>query len=148
MDHKTQGRKANTNHPKKWAAKDQATLYLWAAAHIYGETIGQFHVNVIARPSEKLQEGPIFPDRLTLERTEEQIKIAIRDLEVTADDIERYKQQFGDDLWPANREKCSEGWYDCEYYQPHTYGWSDELLQYKFQPKQEYLYLGGIQIVQ
>lgn len=153
MDHKTQNRRSNSNHPKKWAAKDQASLYLWAARKIYGDAIdpaqSRFHVNVLVRPSEKLQEPPIFPERQALERTEEQIKIAVRDIDFIADEIERYKALFGDDVWPANHEECTEGnWGDCDFYQPHTYGWSDELLQHRYQPKQEYLHLAGVPILQ
>lgn len=148
MDHKTQNRRATSNHPKKWAAKDQASLYLWAAERIYQEHVDRFHVNVLIRPSEKLQEGPIFPDRQILERTEDQLKIAVRDISFVAEEIERYKQMFGEDLWPSNREACSAGYFDCEYYQPHTYGWSDAIMEEKYQPKEEYLHLGGVPIIQ
>src|ERR1035437_10161200 len=58
MDHKSERRRSNSNHPKKWAARDQASLYLWAASKIYGEPIGNFYVNILKRPSDKMQEGP------------------------------------------------------------------------------------------
>lgn len=150
MDHKSERRRSSSNHPKRWAARDQASLYLWAASKIYpGEEIGNFYVNVLTRPSDKLQEGPIFPERQKLERTPEQIEIAVRDIVITADAIERHKQVFGNNLWPANREECTEGtWGDCEFYQPHVYGWSDEIRKLKYQPKEQYLHLAGIPIIQ
>lgn len=146
MDHKTEKRRSQSNAPKKWAAKDQASLYIWAASHIYQEPIKFFLVNVLKRPSEKLEEGPTFPERQSLERTEEQIKIAVRDLVFIADDIERYKKTFKGSLWPSNREACVQGWGECEFYQPHTYGWSEEMIKYKFQPKSEYLFLENIEV--
>lgn len=149
MDHKSERRRSNSNHPKKWAARDQASLYLWAASKIYPrEEIGNFYVNVLKRPSDKMQEGPIFPDRQRLERTPEQIEIAVRDLVFIADEIERYKAIFKDGLWPANREECSSGYGECSFYLPHTFGWSEAILQEKFQVKKEYLKLGGVPIIQ
>ena len=149
MDHKSEKRRSNSNNPKKWAARDQASLYLWAASKIYpNEEIGNFYVNVLKRPSEKLQEGPIFPDRQRLERTPAQIEIAVRDLVFIADEIERYKAVFGNGLWPSNREECSSGWGECDFYLPHTYGWSEAIRHEKYQPKSEYLNLGGVPIIQ
>jgi hypothetical protein len=148
MDHKTERRRSNSNHPKKWAARDQASLYLWAASKIYQEEIGSFYVNILKRPSNKLQEGPLFPDRQRLERTQEQIDIAVRDIVIVADEIERYKAIFGNGLWPASRENCSSGWGECDFYLPHTYGWSQEIREQKFQPKTPYLKLGDVQIIQ
>lgn len=148
MDHKTEKRRSNSNHPKKWAARDQASLYLWAASKIYNEEIGNFYVNILKRPSDKLQEGPIFPERQRLERTPEQIEIAIRDLVFIADEIERYKSIFGNGLWPSNKEACSSGYGECEYYLPHLYGWSDAIRQEKYQTKTPYLHLEGVPILQ
>ncbi len=149
MDHKSEKRRSNSNHPKKWAATDQASLYLWAASRIYpGEEIGNFYVNILKRPSDKLQEGPIFPDRQRLERTQEQIDIAVRDIVFIADEIERYKSIFGKGLWPANRQACSINGWDCSFYLPHTYGWSEEIRQQKFQAKTPYLKLGDVDIIQ
>jgi len=148
MDHKTEKRRSRSNSPEKWAADDQATLYLWAASKIYKEEIGNFFVNVLTRPSDKMQEGPMFPDRQRLERSEEQIKIAIRDLVFTADEIERHEQLFKNTLWPAKRNACVQGWGKCEFYLPHTYGWSDDILKQKFQPQTPYLDLGDVPIIQ
>jgi len=148
MDHKSEKRQSRSNHPMKWAARDQASLYLWAASKIYpGEEIGNFYVNILKRPSEKLQEGPIFPDRQRLERTAEQIEIAVRDLVFIADEIERYKAIFKDQLWPSNREECSQGFYNCDYYLPHTFGWDPIIREQKFQVKTPYLQLEGIEVL-
>jgi len=148
MDHKSEKRRSNSNHPKKWAATDQASLYLWAASKIYQEPIGNFYVNVLKRPSDKLQEGPIFPDRQRLERTQEQIDIAVRDIVFIADEIERYKAIFGKNLWPSNRQNCSINNWDCDYYLPHTFGWDPLIREQKFQKKTEYLKLAGVPIIQ
>lgn len=151
MDHKSQKATAASNHPKKWAARDQASLYLWAASRIYpNEEIGNFYVNILQRPKEKkVMEGPVFPERQRLERTSEQIEIAVRDIVFIADEIERYKSLFGNNLWPSNREECTKGtWGDCAFYLPHTFGWSEAILQEKFQVKKEYLKLGGVPIIQ
>jgi hypothetical protein len=148
LDHKSEKRRSNSNRPQRWAARDQASLYLWAAAKIYNEPIGRFVVNVLKRPSEKMQEGPIFPDRQKLERTPEQIEIAVRDLVVIANQIEEYQLIFKNGLWPSNREMCDNGFYQCEFYLPHTYGWSEEIRREKYQPKTPYLKLAGVPIIQ
>lgn len=147
-DHKTEKRGAKSNLPQKWGARDQASLYLWAAERIYKEPIGNFYVNVLTRQSEKGQVGPSFPaERQKLERNQRAIDIAIRDIVVVADEIERYKRIFGDGEWPSNREMCY-GWGYCEYYQIHRYGEDPSLIiEHKFQPKKEYLHLGGIPII-
>lgn len=150
MDHKTQKPTAASNHPKKWAARDQASLYLWAASKIYNEEIGNFYVNILQRAKEKkVMEGPVFPERQRLERTKEQIEIAVRDIVFIADEIERYKEIFGNNLWPSNREECTKGsWGDCEFYLPHTFGWDPLIREQKYQAKQPYLNLEGVQIIQ
>jgi PD-(D/E)XK nuclease superfamily len=149
LDHKTQNRRSSSNHVKKWAARDQASFYLWVASKFYGEEIGNFYVNVLIRPSEKLQEGPIFPERQKLERTKDQLEIAVRDLVVCADDIERYKGIFKDGVWPSSKEMCTEGtWGDCDFYLPHTYGWDPLIREQKYQPKTPYLKLGDVPIFQ
>jgi hypothetical protein len=148
-DHKTEKRGSKSNVPQKWGARDQASLYLWAAKKLYpNEEIGNFYVNVLTRQSEKGQVGPSFPERQKLERNDRAIEIAIRDIVVVADEIERYKRIFKDGEWPANRDRCYE-WTYCTYYQLHRYGEQiDEILKYKYQPKEEYLKLGGVPIIQ
>jgi len=148
MDHKTEKRRSNSNRPQKWAARDQASLYLWAAQHIYKEPIGNFYVNILKRPSEKFQEPPIFPDRQKLERTLQQIETAVRDIVFIADEIDRYKRIFGKGVWPSNREECDNGYYQCDFYLPHTYGWSEDIREHKYQAKTPYLELAGVPIIQ
>ena len=147
MDHKSEKRRSNSNRPQKWAARDQASLYLWAAKAIYKEPIERFIVNILKRPSDKFIEPPTFPDRQKLERTLEQIEIAVRDLVFIADDIERYMRIFKDKQWPSNRESCDNGFWQCEYYLPCTYGWSPDILREKFQPKTPYLQIEGIETI-
>src|SRR6267378_5981636 len=148
-DHKTEKRGAKSNLPQKWGARDQASLYLWAAERIYKEAIGNFYVNVLTRQSEKGQIGPSFPpERQKLERNQRAIDIAIRDIVVVADEIERYKRIFKDGEWPSNREMCY-GWGYCPFYQIHRYGEDPSLIiENRYQPKKEYLQLGGVPIIQ
>lgn len=149
-DHKTEKRGAKSNLPQKWGARDQASLYLWAAERLYPEEqIGNFYVNVLTRQSDKGQVGPSFPaERQKLERNQRAIDIAIRDIVVVADEIERYSRIFKDGEWPSNRENCYT-WGYCDYYQLHRYGEDPELiLEHRFKPKEEYLHLGGIPIIQ
>ncbi len=147
MDHKTEKRGSKSNTPQKWAARDQASLYLWAAAKIYGEPIDRFVVNVLTRPSPAGQIGPTFPERQLLERSEHQIEIAIRDIIWTADDIERTRKVFGKGEWPSDREKCIGAFGQCPYYEIHTYGVSDELLAHHYEPKQPYLQIEGVKLI-
>ena len=140
MDHKFQARSAKSNDPQKWAARDQATLYLWAAEKLYGTEIGNFFVNQVTRPSEKGLVPPTYPDRQKLERTERQKQMAVRDLIYVADQICEMQVKFGDrEEWPANRENCKT-WGLCEFYVPDTYGWS-AAVELKYQPKTPYLFL-------
>lgn len=147
MDHKTQNRTSKSNQPQKWAARDQATLYLWVAEKIYGEKINRFLVNVLVRQSPKGQEPPIFPERIRLERTEDQTNWALRDICMIADDIDRHKKLFGDGVWPSHKENCYT-WGECDFYLPHTYGWSDAIRKEKYMPKRPYLDLAGVPILQ
>lgn len=149
MDHKTQNRSSKSNLPEKWSARDQASLYLWVAERIYGERPNRFLVNVMIRQSPKGQEPPTFPERMKLERTQDQINWALRDIWMVANDIEKYKGIFKDGVWPSHKEECCtmSGW-KCDFYVPHTYGWSDEIKENKFEPKADYLHLAGVPILQ
>lgn len=138
MDHKFQTRTSKSNLPQKWAAKDQASLYLWAAEQYYQRPVGNFYVNAITRPSEKGRIGPTFPDRQKLERTPEQLAIAVRNIEYIADQIEDMRVRFKGVEWPSNKENCYT-WGQCEMYLPHTYGWSPEIREQRYQPKTPYL---------
>jgi hypothetical protein len=149
IDHKFEQRTAKSNLPQKWAARDQATLYVWAASKIYNrkpEDIN-FIVNVCRRPSPKGQVGPEFPDRQKLERTQPQVNKAVRDISIVACQIEQFKRCFKEGEWPDNREECY-GWGQCPFYLPCTYGWSKSIRDEKYQPRKEYLKLGGVDIIQ
>lgn len=148
IDHKTEQRNSKSNLPQKWAADDQASLYIWAAQQQYGTDIPiEFWVNILTRRSPAGRVRPSFPERQKLERTQKQIEIAVRDIIYIADEIERMQTRFGDrEPWPANRKNCYT-WSYCDYYQPHTYGWSDDMLKHKFRPKEEYLQIEGIEVL-
>jgi hypothetical protein len=142
LDHKFQSRSAKSNLPQKWAARDQATLYLWAAEQIYGVEIGNFIVNAVTRPSEKGLVPPSYPDRQKLERTEEQKRLAVRDIIYIADQISELRAKYGTkESWPASRENCYT-WGQCEFYAIHTWGTdADVIINEKYQPKTPYLFL-------
>jgi len=147
MDHKTEKRGAKSNLPQKWAEKDQASLYLWAAEKIYGEKPLNFVVNVLTRQSEKGQIGPTFPERQKLERSQGQIDHAVRDLVYWAEKIEECKRTFGENPWPANREKCYE-WGPCEFSLIHGYGDNvEQLVELKYEVRKPYLNLEGVEVV-
>jgi hypothetical protein len=142
IDHKTQARSSKSNDPRKWAAAAQASLYLWAARELYfDETVDNFYVNVLVRQSPAGQIGPSFPERQKLERTHEQIEKALVDIATIADTIETYREKFGSTPWPSNTKECFT-WSACDFYKPHTYGWSDEIRKYEYQPRTEYLQIG------
>ena len=138
LDHKTQSRQSYANNPKAWAAKSQATLYLWAAPQIYGEEFRDLQVNVIRRQSPKGQVGPEFLPRQPIQRSREQMELAVRDLIIIADRIEEYKVRFADTEWPADRNNCMDGNWECQFYAPHLMGWSDDLLR-QYRPTVPYL---------
>jgi hypothetical protein len=147
IDHKTEKRGAKSNLPQKWAEKDQASLYLWAAERVYGERPANFIVNVLTRQSDKGQVGPSFPERQKLERSTANIEHAVRDLVYWADKIEEVQRIFGDTPWPANRDNCY-GWGPCEFSLLHVYGDDTQLIrEIKYQPKADYLHLEGVEVV-
>ena len=149
IDHKFEQRSAKSNLPQKWAIRDQATLYVWAASKIYNRRPDEinFVVNVVRRPSPKGQEPPTFPERQRLERTEAQVSKAVRDISIVACQIEQYKRCFKEGDWPDNREHCFT-WGQCQFYVPCLYGWSEAIRAEKYQAKKPYLTLEGVPIIQ
>lgn len=139
MDHKSQKRQAYSNTPKAWASRTQATLYLWAAEQVYGEKFDKLVVNVLRRQSDKGQVGPEF-SRQTIQRSAEQIELAVRGLEMIADQISHYQETFTEVDWAmiANRNACMNGNFECDFYAPHLMGWSDDLLRL-YKPTVPYL---------
>lgn len=139
VDHKTQNRSSKSNLPQKWAAKDQASLYLYACDQLYPFEVSNFLVNVLVRPSPAGEKPPSFQDRQKIERSEAQIKGAVRDIVYIADQIEKMRAQFPDGKWPMNRDNCFT-WGYCDYWPLHGYGEDVELvLAHKFQQRKEYL---------
>lgn len=118
-DHKTEGRRSFTNDPEAWAMRTQATLYLWAARQLYKGPFRGLIINRIRRQSDKGQKPPEF-FRQRLERSDEQIRLAVRDLGIVTNQIEEYRRKFANDVWPANRNLCKSGFYGCEYYKLHA----------------------------
>lgn len=147
-DHKSEKRSSKANTPQAWSEKDQPSIYMWAASKIYGKPVRHFVVNILTRQSDAGLIGPTFR-RYEAERTERHLDMAIRDITVIADMIEDYKKRFGDEPWPANRVNCYINNWACDYQPLHGYGDDvDLVLEHKFQPKKEYLNLGGIPIIQ
>lgn len=135
LEHKTEARSSKRNDPRAWAARTQASMYLWAAQQIYGEPFRCLLLNVARRPSEKGQCGPEFPPRQHIERSPEQLTEAVRNIVAIADQIETC-QCTG--VWVPNRNQCFT-WYECDHYMAHTFGWSDELLKLKYRQAESYL---------
>lgn len=146
IDHKTEKRTSRGNTPEAWAARDQATLYLWAAEQIYGEPIESFYVNVLRRPDKK--NAPEFPERQKLERTPAQIEKALRDITLIADHIEDYRSRFPNSEWPRYTKNCIGRYGRCEFFTPCVYGWSEDIRRLQYQPKTPYLTLDGVKIIQ
>lgn len=143
IDHKTEKRGSKSHTPQKLAMSDQASLYLYAARLQYpdfaNEELGFFY-NILVRPSEAGREGPSFRRADPEYRNAHDIEIACRDLVITADDIERYKSIFANGEWPADRQRCIDGWKVCEMYKLHKFGEDPQLvLKHEFQPRKEYL---------
>jgi len=141
MDHKTEKRQGQNNNPKAWASRTQATLYLWAAQQIYEEEFRDLQVNVIRRQSDKGQIGPEFPERQHVQRTQEQMDLAVKGLIRIADQIEDAKTNWSAEDWAiaANRNECMVGNFECEFYFPHLEGWSEELVQLQYRKTEPYL---------
>jgi hypothetical protein len=141
MDHKTEKRQGQNNNPKAWAARTQATLYLWAAPQVYEGEFRDLLVNVIRRQSDKGQIGPEFPERQRIQRTPEQMDLAVKGLVKIADEIEFAKANWTEEDWQiaANRNECMVGNFECEFYFPHLEGWTEELIQIQYRKTEPYL---------
>lgn len=138
MDHKTEKRNSLRNRPEAWTARSQASLYLWAVAELYGEEPRHLLLNVLRRQSDKGQIGPEFPPRQTIQRTPDQMALAVRDLIEVADRIEEYRAKYGEAPWPSNTEHCMEGNFRCDYYDLDTFGVSEAVLS-QYVPTTPYL---------
>lgn len=138
---KTEKRGGKANLPTAWASRDQGSLYLYAGAYAFGEAFDGVVLNVCSRGSEKGLKPPSFR-RDRLERSPEQILLAVRDIIQTADAIEACVARYGpEEPWLQHRENCTNkmtGW-NCDYFDLHTYGRSPELIQIDFQQAKPYL---------
>lgn len=141
LEHKTEKRSSKRNDPRAWAARSQASLYLWAAEQIYNEPFRDVLLNVLRRQSEKGQVGPEFPPRQRLQRTYAHKEEAIKNLVWIADQIEECEKTG---FWPANRNHCMEGPFECDFYFVHLEGWTDELLRTKYKQAEKYLDMEGM----
>lgn len=142
LDHKSETRNGRRNHPKAWAMRTQASLYLWAASVVYGETPDRLEVNVLREPSPGGREAPDFPPRQRIFRSPTQLETAVRDLAWVAKQIRLYSETFGREgyPWPANRNECHNSSWECEYYALHVHDErSPELVQLQYQPTKPYL---------
>lgn len=126
IDHKSEKRGGKSNLPQAWAARDQVSLYKKAAEILYNEPVHYIVVNVLTKASPKGQEPPSFR-RDVLQRTEEQVEKAVKDLRYVAGEIVGLIDSE-QESWPQNRENCHNGYYACEYFELHNYGATPEIL--------------------
>lgn len=148
IDHKTEKRGSKSHIPQKLGVTDQGSLYLWAACKVYNNPEIGMKYNMLTRPSPAGREGPSFPERYEIERGQHEIDIAVRDITLVADDIEAYISRFKDNEWPADRQNCY-GWGYCDFYLLHRYGEDvTEILKHKFEKRDEYLSLEGVEVTQ
>lgn len=138
---KTEKRNGKANTPTSWASRDQGSLYLYAGENILGEPFDGVLLNILTKGSEKGEKPPTFR-RDSIERTESQIRNAIRDIAQTADDIEAAQKRYASgEPWLQHRENCTNkttGW-NCDYFSLHTYGRSQELIEIEYQKPKPYL---------
>ncbi len=135
VDHKTQRSTSRSNDPESWAARTQATLYLWGAAQHYGEAPEGLIVNVITRGSEKGRVDQSFHRIDTIRRTPEQIALALKNLAYVAGEMEHAAHEG---FYPSDQNRCKEGWKRCDYYGLHVIGRTDGLLK-QYKPTTPYL---------
>lgn len=140
VDHKFEKRSSHRQSALAWALRSQASVYMWAATRVYNKPVDKLVLNLCKRQSDKGQVPPEFPPRQTIQRTPEQMEVAIRDLMYTANEIERCMREFGTEQpWPSYTENCvGYGDYMCEYYPLHIYGHTPETLK-MYQPTVPYL---------
>lgn len=137
LDHKSERRNSKDNHPEAWAAREQASRYLWAAEQIYQEPIRYLILDVLTRQSPKGQEPPMFR-RDYIERDSKQKEVSIKTLIWIADQIERMDREFGSEEWPRFSDHCKDDWKKCDFYLLHMLG-KDEGTLSQFKAAEEYL---------
>lgn len=139
---KSEKRNGKANTPQAWATRDQGSLYLYSGAYTFGETFDGIILNIVTRGSEKGFKPAGFR-RDKIERTPEQILLAVRDITQTADDIEACTKRYNPgEPWLQHREHCTNkqtGW-ECDYAAIHTFGRTEELVQLHYQQGKDYLH--------
>jgi len=138
---KTEKRNGKANSPTAWATRDQGSLYLYSGAYVFGESFDGVILNVCTRGSEKGLK-PAGYRRDKLERTKEQILLAVRDIVQTADDIEAAQARYASgEPWLQHRENCTNKLTDwaCDYEAIHTYGRTEQLIQVNYKKAEDYL---------
>lgn len=143
LETKTERRGNKANLPEAWAARSQASLYLWAAEQLYGEPFERVILNVLTRQSPAGREPASFRRDTNIQRSEQEKLDAVNNIIWVADQIEALGRGRGTDgLWPQNRNACVNeitGW-RCPYYKLHIHG-RDEITLRNFVPAEEYLAL-------
>ncbi len=143
VDHKSEKRNSYANTPQAWASRHQVSLYQWASRQLRPDLeMGAVIINILTRQSPKGREGPVFRRERPF-RTPEQEREAIAWLVRTADLISQCERTGN---WPANRNNCVTGRYECDYFLLHNdYGEGkpdlEQLISIKFKKAEPYLEL-------
>jgi hypothetical protein len=144
LEHKTESRSSKANLPEVWAAKPQVSLYLWAGGQIYNEPFESIILDVLTRRSPAGRVLPSFR-RDTLQRSEEAMRVAVRNITWIANQIERMKQEYPEGMWPQFRGNCNKGGWKCDFYSAHVVaesqvvGLEDLIREKHYEKAEEYL---------
>lgn len=136
LDTKTEHFGSASNSRESWAARSQASFYLWALQQLHPEErVTRLVVDVVTRGNSK--RPPHFWRMDDISRTPEQLEESIRNLVKVADDIEAYRRGG---WWPRNDNHCKDGWRRCDYYSLHILGRTEANLKL-YRPARNYLEL-------
>lgn len=138
LEHKSEKRGSSENDPEGWASRPQVSIYQWAGEQLYGESIEGAIIDVLTRRSPGKRLPPTFR-RYTASRTAEQIREVLASLDWAATTIEAMAAKYGDDPWPANFNACKRGYFRCDFFAPHIYGWTPEMRAKDFMEAEDYL---------
>ena len=138
LEHKSEKRGSSENDPEGWASRPQVSIYQWAGEQLYGEPIEGAIIDILTRRSPGKRIPPTFR-RYTASITAEQVREVLASLDWAATTIEEMAQKYGDDPWPANWNNCKKGYFKCDFFEPHIYGWNAEMRQKLFMPAEDYL---------
>lgn len=136
LDTKTQSPSSTANDPENWAARTQASFYLWALGQLYpGENVSHMVVDLVTRGNSK--RAPVFRRMADICRSKAQLDDAILCLTEVADSIERDRARG---WYRADMNRCKDGWKKCSYYALHVYGRTEANLA-KYRRAEQYLEL-------